>query len=180
MVSFSQLSKLQLSRVSPNKIQNSVILRKNVTYLIVLHPNLNFEISWHHKLISFDRIKVMFLLLFTSLPVYLILLHLHSVHLTVHASFLFCKGLHLHLLLLIFLFIQRSFHFLLLHFLCLLIRVHMFHLILAFHVTYHLWLVHLWLFLDFLPNVSWSLFCWLFTHLFIFQFIFEILLFNQI
>ena len=94
--------------------------------MIILHSYLNFKFRWHHKLVSFNRIKYCRLVR-VLLPLVHLLLHLHLLllcHLRVHPH----HFLHLRLLLLLHLLLNHllltihvlccSLVFLLLHLLC--------------------------------------------------------------
>ena len=48
-----------------------------VTYLVILHSYLNCKVIWLYELISFNRIKIMFLLIFLADVLLLLLLHFH-------------------------------------------------------------------------------------------------------
>jgi hypothetical protein len=58
-----------------------------VTYLVILHSYLNCKIIWHYELISFNRIKIMFLLVFLTSILLLLLLHFHFL---LHLYMLIC------------------------------------------------------------------------------------------
>lgn len=84
------------------------------TYLVILHPDLDFEVGGHHELVSFNRVEVVLLLVFVGVTILLHLLHLKLIHvflLLQHLSLLFSHHFFFHL----FLLHLVRFHLLLVH-----------------------------------------------------------------
>ena len=100
-----------------------------VTYLIILHSNFDLKFVWHNKLVSFNGVEIMLLLVF-SLHHHLLLLHLIHFHLLLVAIYLLIRihhvWVHLHLLLLLL-------HLLLLHHL-LTVHILLHHLTIVLHL----------------------------------------------